>query len=230
MTERSGETLNISTPAGGIVEQAIGFEFTDSDALVLPTQSVVYLSKIATKGSLLWLPDSIQPKGQQNDLECTIQLPSSQQEFMVGVIESPSQDYAVGVYGLVAPVANLLKRDLKPELVLDTEKKQTVLEVGPIKLEKHLWKATTLEGVEIDLTKKELELLEYLMVNSDIVCSRPDIYESVWGGIFRDGDRSIDVKIKKIREKLSKAGQDPKLVESKFGVGYLYNPNPEIET
>lgn len=79
---------------------------------------------------------------------------------------------------------------------------------------------------EVDLTKKEFELLEYLVLNKGKVITRHQLYEHIWGNILEDQYDSnfIDVHIKNVRRKLSIHAQVPWL-ETVRGLGYMVNPD-----
>jgi len=74
---------------------------------------------------------------------------------------------------------------------------------------------------EVDLTKKEYDLLQYLVLNSDKVLTRHQLYEHIWGNILDDQYDSnfIDVHIKNLRKKLNLHAPSPWLVTVR-GVGY----------
>ncbi|MBN2742393.1 MAG: winged helix-turn-helix transcriptional regulator, partial [Marinilabiliaceae bacterium] len=71
------------------------------------------------------------------------------------------------------------------------------------------------KGTELDLPKKEFELLMLLASKPDRVFTRDEIYSAVWGDNIIVGDRTIDVHIRKLREKI---GQD--FIKTIKGVGY----------
>jgi DNA-binding response OmpR family regulator len=77
------------------------------------------------------------------------------------------------------------------------------------------------KGDEVDLTKKEYDLLQYLVLNSDKVLTRHQLYEHIWGNILDDQYDSnfIDVHIKNLRKKLNLHAPSPWL-ETVRGVGY----------
>ncbi len=72
-------------------------------------------------------------------------------------------------------------------------------------------------GTEINLPKKEFELLVLLTSNSDKVFTRDEIYNSIWGSEVIVGDRTIDVHIRKLREKIG-----DKHIQTIKGVGYRF--------
>jgi DNA-binding response OmpR family regulator len=77
------------------------------------------------------------------------------------------------------------------------------------------------KGQEVDLTKKEYDLLQYLVLNHDKVLTRQQLYEHIWGNILDDQYDSnfIDVHIKNLRKKLNHHAPAPWL-ETVRGVGY----------
>ena len=77
------------------------------------------------------------------------------------------------------------------------------------------------EGIEIDLTRKEFELLLYLVLNRNKVLTRQQLYEHIWGNILDDQYDSnfIDVHIKNLRKKLNSCAATPWL-ETVRGIGY----------
>ena len=82
------------------------------------------------------------------------------------------------------------------------------------------------KGRRLTLTARELALLTELARRSDRVVSRDELYSAVWGRPLRAGDRSVDVYVRKLRTKLSRAC-DEELIHTHFGFGYrLGTPKP----
>lgn len=75
----------------------------------------------------------------------------------------------------------------------------------------------TEDGVEVDLSKKEYDLLYLLFKNQGIVLSREKILDKVWNTSYYAGDRSVDIYISKLREKLKSISKNIRTVK---GVGY----------
>ncbi|MDQ2622927.1 MAG: winged helix-turn-helix domain-containing protein, partial [Actinomycetota bacterium] len=73
---------------------------------------------------------------------------------------------------------------------------------------------------EIELTKREFELLEYLMRNQRLVISRERLLEEVWGYDPLDETNTIDVFISNLRRKLEEGGE-PRILHTKRGAGYV---------
>lgn len=75
---------------------------------------------------------------------------------------------------------------------------------------------------EINLTTKEFELLELLISNPNKVYSREKLLNLVWGADYPGDVRTVDVHIRRLREKVELKPSDPKYVHTKWGVGYYY--------
>jgi DNA-binding response OmpR family regulator len=78
----------------------------------------------------------------------------------------------------------------------------------------------------VDLTRREFELIELLAAAEGRVLEREEIYQRVWGYAMARGDRSVDVFVRKLRQKLEKASPDWRYIHTHFGVGYRFSPEP----
>ncbi len=79
-------------------------------------------------------------------------------------------------------------------------------------------------GRSAELTKREFELIDLLAAAEGRVLEREEIYQRVWGYAMARGDRSVDVFIRKLRQKLDKASPGWKYIHTHFGVGYRFAP------
>ena len=74
----------------------------------------------------------------------------------------------------------------------------------------------------VDLTAKEFDLIELLIHNPGRVFSRENLLDTVWGYEFRSDIRTVDVHIRRLREKLEPNPADPEYILTKWGVGYYF--------
>ncbi|MFL5843696.1 MAG: response regulator transcription factor [Solirubrobacteraceae bacterium] len=81
----------------------------------------------------------------------------------------------------------------------------------------------------IDLTRREFELIELLAGAEGRVLEREEIYERVWGYAMARGDRSVDVFVRKLRQKLEGASPEWRYIHTHFGVGYRFAAEPVVE-
>ena len=77
-------------------------------------------------------------------------------------------------------------------------------------------------GREVNLTAKEFDLLELLVKNENKVYSREDLLGLVWGKDYPGDVRTVDVHVRRLREKIEANPSEPKYVHTKWGVGYYY--------
>jgi DNA-binding response OmpR family regulator len=97
--------------------------------------------------------------------------------------------------------------------------------VGQITIRPDLYQAYAGE-TSLELTAREFEIL-HLLSQSDRVLRREEIYERVWGYAMAHGDRSVDVFVRKLRQKLRIASPEWNYIHTHFGVGYRFAPELE---
>ena len=77
-------------------------------------------------------------------------------------------------------------------------------------------------GKEVNLTAREFDLLELLALNPNKVYSRENLLKLVWGNDYPGDVRTVDVHIRRLREKIEANPSEPKYVHTKWGVGYFF--------
>jgi DNA-binding response OmpR family regulator len=82
------------------------------------------------------------------------------------------------------------------------------------------------KGEPLDLTRREFELLYLLADERGQVLEREQIYQRVWGYAMAHGDRSVDVFVRKLRQKLEKHSPSWSYIHTHFGIGYRFEPEP----
>lgn len=102
------------------------------------------------------------------------------------------------------------------------EVEEKVIEKGDMKLDCESRRLFVL-GREINLTSKEFDLLELLVRNENKVYSRENLLNMVWGAEYPGDVRTVDVHVRRLREKIEGNPSEPKYVHTKWGVGYYYN-------
>jgi DNA-binding response OmpR family regulator len=81
-------------------------------------------------------------------------------------------------------------------------------------------------GQSIGLTRREFELLQLLAEAHGQVIEREEIYQKVWGYAMAHGDRSVDVFVRKLRQKLQLHSESWRYIHTHFGIGYRFDPHP----
>lgn len=101
------------------------------------------------------------------------------------------------------------------------KEKPKVIENGDLKLDQESRRLFIL-GREINVTAREFDLLEHLVLNPNKVYSRENLLNLVWGPEYPGDVRTVDVHVRRLREKIEANPSEPKYVHTKWGVGYYY--------
>ena len=132
-------------------------------------------------------------------------------------LDTGADDYLVkpfGVLELVSRIKALLRRTSKTS-------KENPMEINGLKLDPANYNCEY-DGKEIILTKKQFELLKFLMENHNQTIERNQILEMIWGYDFVGESRTLDVHIKELRKKLKGVGINTNTIETIRGVGYKF--------
>ena len=101
----------------------------------------------------------------------------------------------------------------------------TPVQAGEVEIRSDQFQAFV-SGRSIDLTRREFELIELLASAEGRVLEREEIYQRVWGYAMARGDRSVDVFVRKLRQKLERASPDWRYIHTHFGIGYRFAAEP----
>lgn len=131
-------------------------------------------------------------------------------------LDSGAEDYITKPFAIEELLARI-RRTLKRNLVTDRNLHTLAVKGLRIDLDKH---AISFNGEAIELTKREYDLLKYLMENKDIVLSREKILETVWGYDFSGDTNVVDVYIRYLRSKIDDK-YNAQMIHTVRGVGYV---------
>ena len=102
-----------------------------------------------------------------------------------------------------------------------TKQSSNLLTIGSITLDLDSRNAYR-SGVLADLTAKEFDVIEFLMRNPNRVYSREALLDTIWAYEYRSDIRTVDVHIRRLREKLEENPAEPSYIMTKWGVGYYF--------
>lgn len=101
------------------------------------------------------------------------------------------------------------------------EENTSIIENGELKIDCES-RRLYISNKEINLTAKEFDLLELLVKNKNKVYGRENLLNLVWGYEYPGDVRTVDVHVRRLREKIEPNPSEPKYVHTKWGVGYYY--------
>ena len=133
--------------------------------------------------------------------------------------DNGADDYITKPFNILelkARIRALLRR------VNSSEEQKNTLTIGEISLDldgRNAYKS----GKIVDLTAKEYDMVEFLMKNPNKVYSREGLLNSVWSYEYRSDIRTVDVHIRRLREKLEADPAQPQYIMTKWGVGYFFH-------
>lgn len=136
-------------------------------------------------------------------------------------LEYGADDYITKPFNILevkARIKAIMRRTGKPAAA---ESRSRVVEAGDLVLDCES-RRVTIAGKEINLTAKEFDVLELLVFNPGKVYSRENLLDTVWGYEYPGDVRTVDVHIRRLREKIEENPSEPKYVHTKWGVGYYF--------
>ena len=136
-------------------------------------------------------------------------------------LEYGADDYITKPFNILevkARIKVILRRSSKQ---VTAEQQQRVITSGNLKIDCESRRVYIGEK-EVNLTAKEFDLVELLITNPEKVYSREKLLNTVWGYDYPGDVRTVDVHIRRLREKIEDNPGDPKYIHTKWGVGYYF--------
>ena len=136
-------------------------------------------------------------------------------------LEYGADDYITKPFNILevkARIKAIIRRNIKSSMKKD---EGNVLVKGDLKLDLD-GRRLFISGEEVNLTAKEFDLLELLILNPNKVYSRDNLLNTIWGYEYSSDARTVDVHVRRLREKIEANPSEPKYVHTKWGVGYYF--------
>ncbi len=137
-------------------------------------------------------------------------------------LEYGADDYITKPFNILEVKARIkarLRRNSKNDD--SKESKQNVIEKKGLRIETDS-RRVYINGREVSLTAKEFELVLLLISNPNKVYSRDELLKEIWGATYPGDARTVDVHVRRLREKIEAHPADPEYIHTKWGVGYFF--------
>lgn len=136
-------------------------------------------------------------------------------------LEYGADDYITKPFNILEVKARLKAIMRRTNWKEKEQEEEKIIEGKDMRLDRE-GRRVYISGREINLTAKEFEVLELLMLNPNKVYGRENLLKLVWGSDYPGDVRTVDVHIRRLREKIETNPSEPKYVHTKWGVGYYY--------
>ncbi len=136
-------------------------------------------------------------------------------------LEYGADDYITKPFNILevkARIKAILRRNTKSSSDKDDSK---IIESKGLKIDVES-RRVYIEGKEVNLTAKEFDLVYLLVSNPNKVYSREQLLKTIWGPGYPGDARTVDVHVRRLREKVESVPAEPKYIHTKWGVGYYF--------
>jgi two-component system, OmpR family, response regulator VicR len=136
-------------------------------------------------------------------------------------LEYGADDYITKPFNILEVKARIKAILRRMQAAKAVAQESSVIKSGDLRMEKDN-RRLVIAGKEISLTGKEFELLELLVTNPGKVYGRAKLLQLIWGKEYPGDERTVDVHVRRLREKIEPNPSEPRYVQTKWGVGYYY--------
>ncbi|MDX9719456.1 MAG: response regulator transcription factor [Myxococcota bacterium] len=155
------------------------------------------------------------------DMQIIILSARDREDDKVEGLRLGADDYVTKPFGLRELLARVEAALRRPRL-RQAEVERKPLVVGPLSIDLRS-RTVSRNGIDLNLTSKEFELLCFFVQRPRVVASRSQILNQVWGYDYEGTERTIDNFVRALRTKIEEDPTHPKLIETVFGVGYRWS-------
>ena len=203
--------------------QARGFEDGSSflEALALETPELVLLDIMLPGEDGMELLRKLKASKKTREIPVIMVTAKGAEYDKVKGLDIGADDYITKPFNILEVKARIKAIMRRAGSDHEEKEKAKSIEVGDLRMDCE-GRRVFIAGREINLTAKEFDVLELLVFNPNKVYSRENLLNIVWGYEYPGDVRTVDVHIRRLREKIETNPSEPKYVHTKWGVGYYF--------
>ena len=137
-------------------------------------------------------------------------------------LEYGADDYITKPFNILEVQARIKAIFRRNNRNVPEQENQKVIETKGLKIDVDS-RRVYIDDKEVNLTAKEFELVYLLVSNPNKVYSREQLLKTIWGPSYPGDARTVDVHVRRLREKIEATPADPKYIHTKWGVGYYFH-------
>ena len=137
-------------------------------------------------------------------------------------LEYGADDYITKPFNILEVKARIKAIFRRNNRNVPEQENQKVIEIKGLKIDVDS-RRVYIDDKEVNLTAKEFELVYLLVSNPNKVYSREQLLKTIWGPSYPGDARTVDVHVRRLREKIEATPADPKYIHTKWGVGYYFH-------
>jgi len=137
-------------------------------------------------------------------------------------LEYGADDYITKPFNILEVKARI-KAIMRRTAPASKDKEASLIESGVIRMDTES-RRFYMKDEEINLTSKEFDMMYLFLMNPNKVYSRDALLSTIWGEDYPGDARTVDVHVRRLREKIEPNPSEPRYVQTKWGVGYFYKP------
>lgn len=137
-------------------------------------------------------------------------------------LEYGADDYITKPFNILEVKARIKAIFRRNNRNVPEQENQKVIETKGLKIDVDS-RRVYIDDKEVNLTAKEFELVYLLVLNPNKVYSREQLLKTIWGPSYPGDARTVDVHVRRLREKIEATPADPKYIHTKWGVGYYFH-------
>ena len=220
--ERSNVPIIMLTAKGDDMDKILGLEYGADDYMTKPFNILEVKTRIKTifRRTAMMQRETGQRIRERSNVSIIMLTAKGDDMDKILGLEYGADDYMTKPFNILEVKARI-RTIFRRTAMMQRESGQRIITVRDMQLNVNN-RSVTVDGREVNLTAKEFDLLHLFVTNRGKVFSRENLLETIWKYDYLGDLRTVDVHIRRLREKIEKVPSQPEYIFTKWGVGYYF--------